>query len=236
MRITETPFFGEDEYFEEFRTLADQAAVHLREAVLSGRLAPNTSLSLKILAANLHMSPTPIREALRRLATERLVELDKFKGARVSPLAPEDLRDTYWVRILLEREAVRKAAINVSEASIASLTSILRDYQTAHEQDRMDIARRKHREFHFGIYVMAQSPWLLRLLELLWQNSERYQRIASSLRGSAQDRMQEHWMILESLHSGDPELAAEMIARHLQRTVELVEDSIVKEGGINASK
>jgi DNA-binding GntR family transcriptional regulator len=222
MPIPETSLLSEEENFEGSRTLADQAATRLREAILSGRLAPNTSLSLKVLAANLGMSPTPIREALTRLAAEGLVQLDKFRGARIARLALDDLRDTYSLRIVLETEAMRRAATNVSEVSLAFLTRILNDYQLAHEQERRDIAQRRHRDFHFGLYALAGSPWLIRLIEPLWQNSQRYQRIASSLRGSTQNRAQEHWNMLEAWRAGNPEAAGQMMARHLQHSVELV--------------
>ena len=92
------------------RTLAERALADLQEAILSGELAPGTPLRLEALARSLEMSPMPIREAVRELERLGLAEHVPHRGARVSRVSVEDLRDTYAARLLLESAAIRLAA------------------------------------------------------------------------------------------------------------------------------
>ena len=83
---------------------------HLKDLLLSGRFSPGERLSEPLLAQELGVSRTPVREALMRLAEEGLVELVPGKGARVRVFAPEEVEEVYGVRALLEGEAAREAA------------------------------------------------------------------------------------------------------------------------------
>src|SRR5918996_5475846 len=91
------------------RTLAEHAAAELQEAILSGELAPGTPLRLEKLARTLDMSPMPVREAVRQLETLGLAEHVPHRGARVSRLSIDDLRDTYEARPPLETPPPPKA-------------------------------------------------------------------------------------------------------------------------------
>src|SRR5918998_5323819 len=100
------------------RTLAEQAAAELQEAILSGQLEPGAPLRLEKLARTLDMSPMPVREAVRQLERLGLAEHVPHRGARVSRLSVDDLRDTYDARLAVEGLAVRRAAerFSVEEA------------------------------------------------------------------------------------------------------------------------
>ena len=91
-------------------TMAEAALAELRDSILSGELAPGAPLRLEELAERLGMSISPVREAVRRLESLGLAVHVPHRGARVSELALDDLRDTYEVRLVLEPLAVRKAA------------------------------------------------------------------------------------------------------------------------------
>lgn len=218
------PISQDDFELPRSRTLADQALSGLREGILSGRLAPGSALSLKAMAEWLGMSPTPIREALRQLALEGLVDLDSFKGARVAPIAVENVRDIYSWRILLEANAMRRAVANVTDTAVDAAQRALEAYGAAYEANRPDLARRRHRDFHFALYGAADSEWIGRLVDPLWQNSERYQRIASTRRGSGHELVAEHQALLDAWRAGDPEHAAAAMTDHLQRSVDLIVD------------
>lgn len=210
------------------RTLADAAEEELREAIVQGILPPGTALNLKALAEELEMSTTPIREALQRLESDGLVAVDQFRTARVAVIALDDLEDTYSMRIMLEGEAVRRAVPNLTPEHLEYLEAVLQKYEQAYEQQREEEGRQLHEEFHFGIYRHAGSEWLLRLIRPLWSNSERYQRIARTMRRSYGDRVREHREILDPCRQGDAETAAARMVRHLELSRDLVRGFVSK--------
>src|ERR687897_2614748 len=92
------------------RTLAEKAFVALHDAIVVGELKPGERLPIEELAEVLDMSPMPVREALRRLDAAGLVENVPHRGARITELSVDDLREVYAVRLELEPLAVREAA------------------------------------------------------------------------------------------------------------------------------
>jgi DNA-binding GntR family transcriptional regulator len=161
-------------------------------------------------------SHVPIREALRILETERLVEAVPNRGARVVGLSVSDLKDVYAVRTVLEAQAVRTSAPLTAEDR-NGLLALLESTQQATASGDTDEVIRLNREFHFAIYRRCDSPWLLYLIEMLWQHNERYQRLSLEFRHDAADS--EHRAIVAALAANDPDKAAEALAQHLSTTV-----------------
>ena len=159
-------------------TLAERALADLHDAILSGALLPGAPLRLEHLARTLDMSPMPIREAIRELERLGLAEHVPHRGARVSRLSSDDLRDTYEARLALETLAVRQAAARFTEDDAAAAEHRLVEHVRAHKADDQRRARTAHAEFHLGLYAASGSTWLPRLIRPLWENSERY-RVAA---------------------------------------------------------
>ena len=160
------------------RTLAERALADLQEAILSGELAPGAPLRLEALARSLDMSPMPIREAVRELERLGLAEHVPHRGARVSRVSVEDLRDTYAARLLLESAAIRLAAAHLTDEQAHAARALLDEHVAAFRAGDDMRSRAAHADFHFGLYAASGSSWLPRLIRPLWENSERY-RIAS---------------------------------------------------------
>ncbi|MHB1627154.1 MAG: GntR family transcriptional regulator [Bacilli bacterium] len=209
-------------------TLAHQAALELREMILSGQLAPGQPLLLTETAQRLNMSIMPVREALRRLEFEGLLEQLPQKGARVSPLILQEAEDIYHARISLESRAVFRAAGKMTEEYYKSLVQFLEDYQYAYELGDEARGRKAHEQFHFGLYTLTGSKWTVRLIRVLWDNSERYRRISVPHRGSIEQRMREHFDILQACREGQPEKAARCMEDHLSRTFAILQADIVE--------
>ncbi|PSR34476.1 MAG: GntR family transcriptional regulator [Sulfobacillus benefaciens] len=206
-------------------TLAEHATQQLREAIISGALAPGETLLLNDLAKKLDISIMPVREALKRLQYEGLVEQPPQKEARVAPLSLADLDDTYAARILMETRAIRRSASRFSEEDYTRLLKVLEQYEFAYDHNEDAMGRALHKRFHFGMYQVGASPWLLGLISTLWDNSERYRRLSLEHRGSIHDRRNEHADVLEACHARDPEKAARLLESHLRKTAELVYQS-----------
>lgn len=194
----------------------------VRRSILNGELASGTRLVQSELAATLDVSTTPVREALRDLASEGLVELDPHRGAVVAELDDEELRDIYEIRLLLEPMAMRQAIPQISDSLLESLRhlheSMVEDPQGVDWVDR-------NRVFHLAVYETVVSPRLASIIRNLQDASVMHigQSIAQnpSLREKANE---EHARILEALEQRDPDAAVEALEHHLRHSLNTFED------------
>jgi DNA-binding GntR family transcriptional regulator len=202
-------------------TRAEVALTELHDSIISGELPPGSPLRLEELADRLGMSISPVREAVRRLESLGLAVHVPHRGARVSELALDDLRDTYEVRLVLEPLAARRAAGRFTADDAAVCRAHLAEYARAHERGDAGSARTVHAAFHFALYAAAGSQWLLRLIRPAWENCERYRAISLQSRSVAEVE-REHERILDACVRREPERAAAELSRHLSVTANLV--------------
>src|SRR4051794_12477940 len=150
-----------------------------RRAILTGDFAPGSPLRLQELAARNGVSMIPVREALRLLEAEGFVEVIPNRGARVAPLSMEDMLDVYQTRITLEVEALRQAVPRTTPATIAQArrlnNRIVKQFTQKGYAEYED-----HRAFHFTLYEPSGSKWLMRLIGIVWDHTERYRRQGAS--------------------------------------------------------
>lgn len=203
-------------------TMAQAAFEELQDGILAGDLAPGSPLRLEELAASLDMSVSPVREAIRRLESLGLAVHEPHRGARVAVLAVEDLHDTYDLRLTLETLAVRRAAARFTAADAAVARGHLEAYAAAHGRGDLRAARAAHAAFHFHLYELSGSTWLVRAIRPAWENAERYRAASLPQRGSLRARQEEHARIIEACVQREPDRAAEELYRHLALTANLV--------------
>ncbi len=207
-------------------SLVDQVLGYVRDRILSGEYEPGARLRLQPLAEESGASLIPVREALRILEAERLVETIPNRGARVAPISRDDIDDLYRTRILLETHAVRESPPMPDEEK-AEYLEILDQIQEASKADDEDRVLKLHRQYHFGLYNRTSSTWLPTLIDLLWKHTERYQRLSLPFRHDAAD--DEHRGVLLALLEGDSDKAAEALHTHLKTTARLVGDAYQEE-------
>ncbi len=198
-------------------SLVAKTLTSIRKSILSGDYPPGSWLRLNKLTGETGASLIPVREALRILETERLVESVPNRGARVVPLSADDMNDLYAVRMLLEVEAVRTSP-PLDPDGRAELQDILALIAIASADGDGDEVIKLNREFHFALYRRCGSPWLLYLIGMLWNHNERYQRMSLRFRHDAADR--EHQAIVDELAAGDSGAAAEALRLHLAATID----------------
>jgi DNA-binding GntR family transcriptional regulator len=200
------------------RTLADVALAELREAIVSGEIPPGSPIRLQEYVERLSMSTVPIREALRFLEQKGLIERRPHRGVLVSEMSATDLEDTYNIRLDLESMAVRKAVPRIKAKERLFLLGLVDEYEAALHADN-GTAPDVHTKLHMSIYEYADSRWLRLLLPTLWDNSERYRRLQIPVRGTIEQRVEEHRILVEACASGDPEVATAELQAHLGRTM-----------------
>ncbi|MFZ0044109.1 MAG: GntR family transcriptional regulator [Solirubrobacteraceae bacterium] len=212
------------------RTLAERAFSTLHEAVVTGVLAPGERLPIEELAEVMEMSPMPIREALRLLDSVGLVENIPHRGARVTELSIDDLREVYEARLALEPLAVRHAAERFDAEDARRAGALLAEHVRASRRSDLREIWSTHTAFHFALYDAAKSRWMSRLIHPLWETSERYRFAMLPVRLNLDQRRLEHEHILQACTDHDPDVAAVELHNHLARTANLIASQMGSEG------
>lgn len=127
--------------------LSDEVAGRLRAEIMTGALRPEAFIRLDETAARLGVSITPVREALRTLRGEGMVELEPHRGHRVMPLSRSDIEDIFWLQSTIAQELAATTARRISEAQIEELEEL--NGQLAAAVDRRDPGQIAQAEFAF---------------------------------------------------------------------------------------
>lgn len=186
----------------------------LRRAILSGEIASGTRLVQADLAELLDVSTTPVREALRDLASEGLVRLDAHRGGVVHELSSEEVAEIYDLRRVLEPEAMRLAAANITDEALNRAEAI-------NERIRVEPGSTEYvdlnREFHMTIYDAAGSQRLVGILKGLLDAAVMY--VSSSIQHHPEVRelaVEDHARIIAALRKRDGEGAVHEILTHMR--------------------
>jgi DNA-binding GntR family transcriptional regulator len=185
----------------------------LREGILNGTLPGGTRLVQANLAAQLQVSTTPIREALRDLASEGQIELDAHRGATVHQISNDELEEIYELRMMLEVMAMRRAAERITPKQLERVRTVFDAMQAAPQSANWVML---NRDFHMTIYEAANSPRLLGILRTLLDTSVMY--VSAALESAPNIREQagiDHKNIVEVLVQHDVEGAVRAIQDHL---------------------
>ena len=198
-------------------TKSDFAYERVREMILDGRLEPGQVLNQASLAVQIGLSTTPLREALRRLRGEGLVELDAHRDGRVTPLSAEEARDLLEIRRSLDPLAASLAAERRTRSDIATMRAAYAELEPLPAHPSHDQLVR-HRRFHAAIYFASHNEILISTLEDLWTKADRYRRLAlrpGRARADQEAKAAEHQALLDCVIAGDREGAAEVMHRHI---------------------
>ncbi|MFG1704320.1 GntR family transcriptional regulator [Nonomuraea sp. M3C6] len=194
----------------------------LRRAILGGDLPTGCRLVQADIAAQLKVSTTPVREALRDLAGEGLVRIDAHKGAIIRELDMSEVQEIYELRRMLEPVSIRKAVGRATDEEVERATRL----QQLMEEERdpgqwVELNRR----FHAVLTDAARSPRLCAILTGLRDGAAVY--VGLSIRGQEGTRMREanrdHRDLVTAFRKRQPETAVEIVLRHLNSTMAAIE-------------
>ena len=199
------------------RTTHELVLELLREKIISGDLAAGSRLVQSELALSMEVSTTPVREALRDLASEGLVRFDPHIGAVVQGLSSLEFEEIYEARMLLEPMAIRRAAGAMSAELLDRLEQI---HQQMLKETNPTRWVQLNRNFHMSIYETAVSPRIATIIRSLQDASVMYVGVALGQPGLLPEANEGHSAILEAVRSGDQDAAAEATLNHLQSSME----------------
>jgi DNA-binding GntR family transcriptional regulator len=197
-------------------------ADRLRAGILEGQLRPGEWLRQERLAQQQGVSQTPVREALKLLATEGLVEHVPYRGIRVVEFSVEDVEDLYSCRAFIEGMAARYAAEQISDAALDELTRLYERMVRCKTPEDIVEYRELNRLFHSTIFGASGRSYLVRTLAQLWAAfpTMLWSNVPQVARDSVPERdapdIEEHTAILDALRARDPAAAERAVRRHIE--------------------
>ena len=217
-------------------TKADEIALALEDAVISGELAPGTVLRQETLSERFGVSRTPIREALRRLAATGLVSFEPNRGVRVRAIPREELREAFLVRAELEAlvtelavprfDDARLLALRAAEADFARLTVELLDRRRG-EEERTQLTGewvRANYRFHDVIYEAAAVPFVERVAKNARRTFlSRWRPGGPEIDDLYEQNMHQHRAILAAIEARSSEGARALAHEHVLHSCRLLE-------------
>jgi DNA-binding GntR family transcriptional regulator len=210
------------------RAVAD-AYEALRGAILSGRLEPGSHTTQVAIARELGLSRTPLREAIRMVEHDGLLELEPNQRVRIAPLSVDDVEELYAMRIALETLAICKTVQRFSSddlVELAALCEAAADEAAAHidgSRIRIEHAQAAHDEFH-GRFIAGAGARLGAAIAQLTDHAERY-RIVNLLPSSYADRDETRRAMLAAATDGDGNAVASVFGAHcVRRAHELINE------------
>lgn len=209
-------------------SLADQVFEKLENDIITGVYAKGEILTELKLVEQLGVSRTPIREALRRLEQERLIK-ETGKGSEVLGITQEDLMDIMDIRQRIEGLAAFYAAGNITEESGKELRQIMEFQEFYFRKQDVEKLREMDDRFHDLIYAMSKRTVIYDTLFPLHRKSLRYRKISIQDDSRMARSVLEHREVGEAILSGNGELAAERMTRHIQNA----RDSMIERCVIN---
>ena len=193
--------------------------------ILAGAFVPGVSVTLRGIAEQLDVSPTPVREAIRRLSAEGALEVLGNRRITVAQMTPSRLRELSYARLALEPELAEMAFKQLNTKHIKALRSIDNELNQSLISGDVDRYIECNRRFHFGIYQLADSPVLLPLVKSLWLQFAPFTRIVFGRVGT--EFLQDfHADALDSLAASDSNNFRECIANDIREGMDMLYEHI----------
>jgi DNA-binding GntR family transcriptional regulator len=205
----------------------------LRTAIVHGELEPGSPLRYGELSRAFGVSLIPIREAVRKLEMEKLIETEPNKGAWIAPITEADVRDVYAMRTLVEGYALRRAVPNLDPSRVDDIRAIYAQMLALGRRDDPAYYDLHHR-LHFSLYEPCESPWAMHIIKTLWGHTERHRRLAARDTDFAIDlaKYDNHGVMIDCAAAGDADGAEEALRRDLS----LVPDIVIGAYATNSAK
>lgn len=198
----------------------------LRTAILDGRLAPGMALRQQELATLFGVSRMPVREALRQLEAQSLLQVVAHKGAVVAPLIGEDAVDAYGLRVILESEALRQSVPLLDADDIAQARGYIEQLQS--ETRHTEIGQ-LNRLLHMTLYSKAPNRKLLRLIDSELCEEARFLRFHLSSMGLGKLTQDDHIALVNAAEAKRVEEAVHLLEQHLNKGMQAINQYLARQ-------
>jgi DNA-binding GntR family transcriptional regulator len=200
--------------------LSAKVADHVREQIVTGELPMGEFVRTEILAAELGVSATPVREALFSLQSEGSVRWEPRRGFRVVKVSDQDVRDLFQVQAYIAGELTARAASALDAEAIEQLRQLQTELETAAKNGDATAVGKLNDQIHRHINKASHSDRLAALLKHTVQYVPL--RFFGGVEGWTQASAHDHWAVLDALSAGDAEKARDEMSRHIRHIGELL--------------
>jgi DNA-binding GntR family transcriptional regulator len=202
--------------------LRSRVATVIREAILSGSLLPGAPLIEKTIAEDLEISRAPVREAIRMLAKEGLVESIPYKGSRVRVLHARDVHEVYSMRGLLERYAVRQVLAADPAVDLAALDAACVAMEAAAQAGDAQALTAADERFHEALIALPDHELLLGMWNLIELRARHVMALRNVQIGDLGIVAANHRAIVAALRGGDLERTLRLVTEHVESGAQLI--------------
>lgn len=207
-------------------TLHDAVLNQLRDMIIEGKLAPGTRINEGPVGASLGVSRTPLREAIKTLASEGLVEMLPAKGAIVRRFSEKDIRDILDILKTLEQMAARLVCAHASDAEIAEIAKLHQQMLKFYAERNRLAYFKLNQAIHAAIVSASGNAALAQVHQHLQAQIKRVRFIGNEQPDRWAGAVAEHEEMNLALLARDGERLAEILGRHLDKTLDRVRDAI----------
>ena len=204
-------------------SLGDMVYRQIKDSIVNGELLPGDRLMELKLADQMGVSRTPVRDAIKRLEKEGMVETEKDRGAKVAPINYKDVSDATEMRVAIGTMCARMAASNIKSEDIKRMNDANERFHIASQNGDIRGLSLADNAFHRCISDAADSKILDDLIDVLEQKILRYKFEYLRQADDYDEIYNEHRLIAETLAEGNSEKAQELIASHVRRQNKIVE-------------
>jgi GntR family transcriptional regulator, rspAB operon transcriptional repressor len=214
------------------RPLREQIYDLVRHMILTGKIAPGDVLDEKSIAASLNVSRTPVREAVKKLSDEHLVDVVAQSGTRATHIDRAEVEQAFLIRRALEMESAAQAAAHMTEAHAEALNDLLLQHARAIERRRFAEAIATDDRFHRYIADISNLDRLWRAIDISKAQLDRCRHVMLPRQGQGEATLEQHRTIIRALNSRDAERARRAMADHLEAayssTISAIESGEIK--------
>jgi DNA-binding GntR family transcriptional regulator len=205
-------------------TMVDGITERLRQAIITGAIRPRERIRVADLERKFGVSHIPIREALRRLQSEGFVEISPRRTTIAAGVDLSDLANIYDLRRIIEVEIGQRSVSRMTKSDIETVRLALVNFQAVANDPSSAEFWERHRNFHWALLAPAANPTVQRVLDHLWQSSERYVRLFVSTFATMDTVMDLHVELYEACAGGDVTTFENALTRHYVETEKTVRD------------
>ncbi|MDX9698947.1 MAG: GntR family transcriptional regulator [Rhodocyclaceae bacterium] len=196
--------------------LYQEVAERLRQRIFAHELAPGTWIDEQAIADQYGISRTPLREALKVLASEGLVTLKPRRGCYVTEISERDLDEVFTVMALLEGQCARESAQRASDADLERLRCIHADLERAAETGDINGFFEANQAFHHALQEIADNRWLLQVITDLRKVIKLSRHNSLFSEGRLEQSLAEHRLLLDALLARNLDTAEQRMREHIQ--------------------
>jgi len=217
------------QFVEEARSmlLRDQVYQAIKDDILTGVYAPGQQVAVDQLAQTYRVSRTPVKEALRILQDEGLVEIKPRIGCFVSHVTVRDVQDIFEFRRILEGASAQLAAQRITQQELEDLQRMQEVSEASTGNERYDRHLRDNTEFHYRIALATRNQWLAEAVRRVMISVQRLVFTNVDLHDHADRLIEEHGQLLSALKSRDDVMARDSMVKAIQNAKALILEAVV---------